>query len=74
LRLAPIAPKLNLLLQLLYQIDHLNSSDSSIKALVARFGAGALDGLLNGVCSQNPKDHWNLCIQRHMRNALGDFA
>ena len=65
---------LNFLLQLLYQINHLNSSDSCIKTLVARFCAGAFDSLLNGVRSQNAKDHRNPRIQGHVSDAFGDFA
>lgn len=65
---------LNFLLQLLYQINHLNSSDSCIKTLVARFCAGAFDSLLNGVRSQNAKDHRNPRIQGHVSDAFCDFA
>src|SRR4029434_10750076 len=51
------------------QRSHLDSSHGSIKALVARLGAGALNGLLDVVGGEHAKRHRNTGMRSHVTNA-----
>src|SRR5690606_17017894 len=58
--------------QLPKSVGHLDRGDGGVEALVACFGAGALDRLLDGVGGEHPEDDRDAGGKRDVRHALGD--
>ena len=56
------------------QVDHLDSADRAVVALIARLGAGPLDGLLDILRGQNAKENRHAAFQRNGGDPLGDLV
>ena len=60
--------------QFVEQVDHLDSADCTIVALVACLGAGPFDGLLDILRGQYSKENGYAAFQRHGGDPLGDLV
>lgn len=53
------------------EVDHLNGALGAVRPLVARLGAGALDGLLDGVGGEDAEQHRHAAGQGRLGHTLG---
>ena len=60
-----------LCLQCPEEVDHLNGALGAVRPLVARLGAGALNGLFDGVGGEDAEEHRYAGLQRRLGDALG---
>ena len=63
-----------LFLDLPDEVDHLDGAQGAVVALVARLGAGALDGLLDVLGGEDAEEDGDTAVQTHGGDALGDLV